>query len=77
MRDFAKANERVLSGKQADRFIRAHQYLMLDKADGPIKFKDIKLNSSKTQKQLYEERFKKIFKEEKITQFEIDWIGKK
>ena len=48
MRDFAKANERILSGKQADRFVRAHQYLMLDKADGPIKFKDIKLNSSKT-----------------------------
>lgn len=48
IRDFAKANERILSGKKADRFIRAHRYLMLDKADGPIKFKDMKLNSSKT-----------------------------
>jgi hypothetical protein len=50
LRNFAKANERVLSSKQADRFVRAHQYLMIDRADGPIKFKDFKLNSPKCER---------------------------
>ncbi len=48
IRDFAKTNEKIFSSKQSDRLVRAHQYLMIDKADGPIVFKDLKLNSPKT-----------------------------
>jgi hypothetical protein len=50
MRSFAKTNERIFTGRQADRFIRAHQFLMTEKSDGPIKFIDFKLNSTKTER---------------------------
>lgn len=47
LRAFAKQNEKRYTSKEADKFNRAHQFLMTERAEGPIKFKDFKLNSPK------------------------------
>lgn len=48
---------------------------MTDRAEGPIKFKDFRLNSPKTEREHLEESIK--FELKSTPQVRIDWLGKK